>query len=430
MNLARLNHILIPQTAEARARARRSTVGRMAEPLFWVFVAATPQGQVALILWMLVGGLGLEVGVTHVYLAWCVLSAVLVASLLFRRWFALRGVSAVVDGPRRVTVGEEARFAVRLTHQGQIDHHGVHVQGPYLPWDGKWVGPPPVVDTLRPGQTTQVQTRAVFRARGSHQIEEFRASLLSPLGLFHGPAIWTGPTKFLVVPRIARVARLKTPAVRRYQPGGIALASKTGESMEILGVRPYRPGDPVRDLHARTWARIGVPAVREYQEEYFTRLGVVVDTDPAADERSFEAALSLAAGVVAHLSRGEALIDLLVVGDTVHTLTLGRSLGFLDQALDLLACVRPGAPLEPGALAHRLTPHMPRLSCIVFVALKWDEARMQLVDRIRGFGVGCRTLVVDPPRKGRSASSPSRAADAELVRVPTEAVERGEALLL
>jgi uncharacterized protein (DUF58 family) len=250
--------------------------------------------------------------------------------------------------------------------------------------------------------------------------------------MFHGPAIWTESAKFLVVPRIARIGRLKTPTVRRYQPGGIALASKTGESMEILGVRPYRPGDPVRDLHARTWARIGVPAVREYQEEYFTRLGVVVDTDSLADERAFEAALSLAAGVVAHLSRGEALIDLLVVGDTVHTLTLGRSLGFLDQALDLLACVRPGKPLEPGALAQRLTPHMSRLSCIVFVALKWDAARMQFADRVRGFGVGCRTLVVDPPRKKKrkGSSDASAAEDHDLVHVPTEAVERGEALLL
>ncbi|HVH46646.1 MAG TPA: hypothetical protein VM925_30100, partial [Labilithrix sp.] len=37
---------------------------------------------------------------------------------------------------------------------------------------------------------------------------------------------------------------------------------------------------------------------------------------------------------VAHLSRFESLIDVLVVGDDVHELTLGRSLGWLDQALE------------------------------------------------------------------------------------------------
>ena len=36
---------------------------------------------------------------------------------------------------------------------------------------------------------------------------------------------------------------------------------------------------------ARSWARTGIPVVREYQEEYFSRVGVVVDTDKeAADE--------------------------------------------------------------------------------------------------------------------------------------------------
>ena len=53
--------------------------------------------------------------------------------------------------------------------------------------------------------------------------------------------------------------------------------------------------------------------VREYQEEYFTRIGVVVDTDArAASPAHIEGALSLAAGVVAHLCQGEALVDLLV----------------------------------------------------------------------------------------------------------------------
>src|SRR5262249_59829460 len=85
--------------------------------------------------------------------------------------------------------------------------------------------------------------------------------------------------RFLVVPKLARVEHVSTPLGRRYQPGGVALASKTGESMELIGVRPYRAGDVVRDLHAKSSARLGFPVVREYVQEYFTRIGVVLDTD-------------------------------------------------------------------------------------------------------------------------------------------------------
>jgi hypothetical protein len=158
--------------------------------------------------------------------------------------------------------------------------------------------------------------------------------------------------------------------------------------------------------------------VREYQEEYFSRIGVVVDAS-SPDARRHEAILSLAAGVVAFLSRGEALIDLLVVGDRVHDLTIGRHLGFLEQALDLLACVEQDRkPVPPARLMERLSPHLARLSCVVVIAPTWDEGA--LADRVRRAGVACVTLVVG------TAGPRSR----DVVRVPVEAVERGEALSL
>ncbi|MEE9255079.1 MAG: DUF58 domain-containing protein, partial [Pseudomonadales bacterium] len=182
---------------------------------------------------------------------------------------------------------------------------------------------------------------------------------------------------------------------QRYQPGGVALASKTGESMELMSVRPYRAGDPLRDLHAKTWARTGRPHVREYQQEYFSRVGVVLDTESnIVNEDAQEAAISLAAGVLAHFTRGEALIDLLVVGDEIHPLTIGRSLGSLAQALDLLAVVEPGTPLNDDRLFSRLGPYLGRLSTLVLILLRWDPRRQRLLQRIRDHRVGCRVLLV------------------------------------
>jgi uncharacterized protein (DUF58 family) len=234
-----------------------------------------------------------------------------------------------------------------------------------------------------------------------------------------------------VVPKIADVARVTTPLGRRHRPGGVALASKTGESMDLLGVRPYRPGDPVRDLHARSWARLGTPVVREYQQEYFSRIGVVLDTDETvATERQKEAAISLAAGIVATLSRGEALVDVLVLGSRVHTLTVGRSLGYFEQALDLLASVEEKGAFDGEDLSRRLAPHLPELACVVFVALAWDEGRAAFFARVEQLGVGCSAVVVEqePSRFGAAAAKPGYP---EGVRgVELLAIERGETLVL
>ncbi|MCC6554441.1 MAG: DUF58 domain-containing protein [Polyangiaceae bacterium] len=428
VDFARLNHILIPATKAGRDRFRRGPLGRALRPAFGVLAALSDEGRLLAVTSLLVGGLGLDVGSTDVYVLWSALFGILLGSLVLSRAHRLAGVRAEVSAPRRVTVGEEIRFAITLRHEGPRDHRAVRVRGPFLPWDGRWTGEEPRVRLLAAGKGARVEAAARFTSRGEHHLDPFTAAALVPLGLALGPPIETDGCRFLVVPRVARVTRLTLPIGRRHQPGGVPLASKTGESMDLLGVRPYRAGDPVRHLHARSWARAGAPVVREYQEEYFSRVGVVLEAG-AADARQLEAALSLAAGVIAHLSRGEALIDLLVVGDRVHDLTIGRHLGFLEQALDLLACVEAGAPRAlPDRLLARLAPHLARLSCVIVVAPSWDGGALS--ERIRGRGVGCTTLVVQRGEGGAADGARDTSERRDVRVLAASAIERGEPLSL
>jgi uncharacterized protein (DUF58 family) len=429
INLAKLNHILIPPTKTGRDRFRQGWLGRALWPLVLVYESLSAEGRLLAVLSLIVGALGRDVCGTQVYVLWAALAGVLAGSLALRPWYALRGVRADVVVPKRVTIGEPITFALVLTNDTDRDYHAIRTSGPFLPWDGRWsAARPPSVAHLGAHGKVRVETSARFIERGEHHLDPFRVAALVPLGLAQGRPVATIGCRFLVVPKIARVVRLSLPMGRRHQPGGVALASKTGESMDLLGVRPYRVGDAMRDLHARSWARLGKPVVREYQEEYFSRVGVVVDIESASD-RLVEAAISLAAGVVAHLGRGEALIDMLVVGGRVHDLTLGRSLGFLEQALDLLACVEAGKRSALGAPPHldvdglmaRMAQHLPRLSCVVVVAVASNAE--PLATRVRHAGVGCVTLHV----ANEAGSAPS-SRDARVITA--EAIERGEALSL
>lgn len=391
INFAKLNHILLPGDKAGRDRFRRGIWGKLLSPVAWYYDSLSEEGRILVAVSILVGFFGIDVQVSEVYVLWAAIAGLFVGSFAVRGLYRLRRVSIDVLAPRRVTVGEELRFRVVLRNEGERDAFAVRVRGPFLPWDGSWTGRPPTVRHLRAGAEEIAEIGARFVARGEHHLDPFGACALVPLGLTVGRAILSGGTKLLVVPKIANVARLSMPVGRRHQPGGVALASRTGESMDLLGVRPYRPGDPVKHLHAKTWARVRVPVVREYQEEYFSRVGVVLDTG-TRDEPALEASISLAAGVIACLSRGEALIDLLVVGGELHDLTIGRHLGFLEQALDLLACVEPSKePVSAGDLLARLAPHLGRLSCVIVVTTSPDR---EMEERIRGHGVACSTLVV------------------------------------
>jgi hypothetical protein len=161
--------------------------------------------------------------------------------------------------------------------------------------------------------------------------------------------------------------------------------------------------------------------VREYQEEHLARIGVIVDTDTsAATANHLEAALSLAAGVVGRVARGEAVVDLLVAGEEPQLLAPERNLGALDQVLDLLAAVQSGPVVSAERVFARLVPHLERLSAVIFVALAWDAARAGLVAAIRARGVGCTVFIV-----GDRSSH-----DAHATTVAIDAITRGDALAL
>lgn len=401
IDFARLNHILIPKGNEERDRFRESRVGRVLIPLVSIFWGGlTDEGRTLLVVTFLVGAVSVDVRNTTGYVFFSVLFGLIVGSLVAGRRLRLHDVNVMVDAPRRVTVGEPITFTIGCSRipiersAKRSPRHPVRVRGPFLPWDGAWLDEAPAELLVPDSGAACAKMRAKFVARGLHHLDPFTAAAVAPAGLACGPRRSSDAVKVHVVPRVANVVRLPVTIAVRHQPGGVALASKSGEAMDLLGVRPYRPGDPVRDLHARSWARTGIPVVREYQQEYFTRVGVVLDTDVEDTDR-LEAAIELAAGVIAHLSRGEALVDVLVVGDSVHELTLGRSLGTLDQALELLATVEKGPELRAAQLLARLEAYLDRLSTVVVIALAQGDERRALELGITGRGIASTTLLVD-----------------------------------
>lgn len=426
VNWQRLNYVLIPA-----ARSRRPIAEPFGEPssrggrwLLRLYRAFTREGRWLFVIALVTGAFAVDVTHTQVYLLFSLLASVILASLLVSPSLRLPELSLRVHAPPRVFVGAEVSFVVECTRTAPGPSTArLRVEGPFLPYFGRWLSRPAAMADVGFGASSSTTLKARFSERGDLTLGRFRVSALVPLGLASGPPLQSTPIRMRVVPRPANVVRLGIELATRHQPGGVALASKTGESMDLRGVRPYRKGDRIRDLSARTWARTGKPAVREYQEEYFTRVGVVLDCvgprkRSARSEDAFEAAVSLTAGVVAHLGRGDALVDLLVTGGEIHALTLGRSLGFLEQALDHLAVADLEANVDRSRLLERLAPYLARLSAVVMIVDGWDEAREAFVRSVEKSGVRVHAIAVGAP------------VNAGVTVVPVAAILAGKGLVL
>jgi uncharacterized protein (DUF58 family) len=387
----------------------------------WFFTRFSHEGRSFLAILGIAALFTADVGRSESHVLVLATASLLFAALVFTRLYRLDGVTVQAHAPRRVTVGDELGITVSIRNDGSRQHRSIRVERPLLPWDGTWCPLPAAVVELKPAERTSMTLRAKFAARGEHHLDPFRVASLLPLGLTQGAPLWTDGVRFVVVPKIARVISVAIPKTHTRWPGGAALTARTGDRTALLGVRPYRPGDPVRDLHARSWARHGVPVVREFHDEQFSGIGVVVDTDVKAGSAEYlEAGLSLAAGVIAALRKGDELVDVLVIGEHAERLALGRNQASMDLALDLLAAAKPSSSFEPGRLVACLGPHLERLSYLVFIALAWDEQRAAVAAAVRSRGVGCLALFV----ADRSGSVPGATA------ITRDAIVNGEAIAL
>lgn len=235
--------------------------------------------------------------------------------------------------------------------------------------------------------------------RGVYRLKGWRVETSFPFGLINASRHFGGAESLIVYPRFTPLQRLEIPTGRRNHPGGVALASEVGDSFEYLGNREFRQGDNVRDIDWRATARLERPIVREYREEYFLRVAVVLDTHvpPAAGEAgrdAFEAAVSLCAAVSDYMARQEYLVDILAAGPDLYHLTAGRALAYLDQILDILACVEANMHEPFTVLEPEIAENLDKINTVICVFLDWNDSRRDFVQRLLERGSGVKVTVV------------------------------------
>ena len=369
------------------------------------------------------GALGIDTTQTVAYQIFTLLVAltlVALATLPFTRV----PVTAQRLLPRAVTAGETFSYMIKLRNGGPSLIGDVvlveNLADPRPPLEtfrglrfptyrGFWrltrarqVGdiPEATVPDIAAGGESGMRIQAHALKRGVLHFEGITIGRADPLGLFRSFANVAARENLLVLPRRYALPPLALPGSRKYQVGGVSLASSVGDSEEFIGLRDYRPGDPLQRVHWKSYARVGRPVVKEYQDEFFERHALVLDT--FGEERAsaaFEEAVSVAASFAYTIDTQECLLDLLFVGDAPCTYTAGRGQLQPSALLEALA----GAQLRPndgfGALRESLMARRAMLTSSILVLIGWDEQRRQLARELRVLDLPLLVMAVlnEPP---------------------------------
>lgn len=373
---------------------------------------------------------GLDTNLTLAYQAFAILSALVLVALLTLRLGRVK-FTAQRSLPRFVSVGDPVKYRVRINNQGRLPLRDVSLLEEFSdprPSMQEFLSTPEPGEENRnwfdrtygfyrwqwlvemnqkakveeallprclPKASVDIELELQPKRRGVLEFESVVMAGADPLGLFRQVSLQPLKDKLLVLPRRYPIPHFALPGSMRYQQGGVALAAAVGESEEFVSLREYRPGDPLRHIHWRSWARVGKPIVKEFQDEFFVRHALILDTfDDLAYSDRFEEAVSVAASFACTIQSQDSLLDLMFVENQAYCFTAGRGLAHTEQMLEILASVKICHDKSFDSLTDIVIEHIPVVSGCICVLQKWDDARREFVKMLRALSVPLAVFVV------------------------------------
>ena len=254
------------------------------------------------------------------YLVAIVLGTALSLGLVWP-WVSIRGLTGTVEFDQtRVVEGEPVTVTARVRNRSPLAVWGVSAQEGL----GRSPEAPPLASLAFLGALSQREATWIWRPerRGEFPDPEgtdpVRLSTGFPFGLWNAGralscvrpiVVWPRPAHVGVDPHVGEVED-----VRSLSP-----TNKVGTTGDVLGVRPYRRGDPLRRIHWAQTARVGGLIVCEVQAQALPRLRVVLDADPqthrgSGPQSSREWAIRIAAGLIDQAIARGAVVEAVLGG--------------------------------------------------------------------------------------------------------------------
>ncbi|MCC0177802.1 DUF58 domain-containing protein [Waterburya agarophytonicola K14] len=398
----------------------------------WLLKSFTPGGLGLLLCLAATVIIGLDTKQTMAYQILTFLLAVLAIALFYSFFFRFR-FEAQRNLPRFATVGVKLAYKITITNKTKQRQQGLQfiedigncklslaeferiksgrnsLINIYFHWlkaiarerkaTTKAISLPP----LKPQGETVVKGEIDPTHRGVVRLKGISVLRSDPFNIYRGIRTINLPQSLLVLPHRYQLPVINLPGSRMSQSGTVSLASSVGDSEEFVSLRDYRPGDPLRNIHWKSWAKIDKPVIKEEQSEYFVRHALILDTFQFQSESEIlEEAVSVAASFACDFYTQESLLDLMFVGLESYCFTSGRGLGDSEQMLEILAGVRACQDKSFDYLTAAVMERLSMLSGCICILIDWDEERKKLVQNLQRFDIPLLVLLLAEPNRDYS----------------------------
>ncbi len=277
----------------------------------------------------------------------------------------------------------------------------------------KWIVPeydePPVFNAPA-GAETRVEYSNYLRKRGLHRIDNLRIVASDPMGIGGFSRTFPVASEVLVYPKPQRIPNVLLTGAERFGYRDMPIAAARGSGVDFDGVREYTPGDPLRRMHWKSYARTGRLNIVEFEESRAVSLVLALDlqqgTNVGEDMDTTLEYLIRAAASVAQLGIRQGAAVRLAAGPEPDPANLsGRG---TDHLLTILSCLARAEAVDPEPFASRLVERVGRVpagaSLMAFTSVI-DEALLASLLLYTSSGAHTMLVYADPrsfvPSSGR-----------------------------
>ena len=294
----------------------------------------------------------------------------------------------------RMIEGEEVEVTVDIASEfGNAGRHLISVID-QLPAGARLIdGENQFLGPLLRGQSIQLAYRVVL-ARGKHDFSEVVVTAWSRWGLASRMVSIAHESTVIAHPKTEPLGAISIHPRRTRAFAGPVKANRGGQGLDFFGCRSYVPGDDVRRINWRAFARQDNLIVNEYELERLADVSIIVDARLQAhcrlgDDTTFDYSLRAAGSLASHFLRVGNIVGLLVYGDIVRWVFPGVGKLQERKILDTLSSAYAAEKEVFEDLRMVPTRLFPAQSQLVFVSPLIDDDDVEVIALLidRGYSI-------------------------------------------
>lgn len=234
-----------------------------------------------------------------------------------------------------------------------------------------------LIDYLASGSTTKIQLKISCFKRGKFNIGPVIIYLYDSFGLYAFKKTLQIYSEIYVYPETFFINKM--PELNRgVSPWfGIETTHTSGEYDDFFGVREYKPGDPIKNIHWISSVRNNKLIVKQYQQQSYYRATLIFNLERGKNfgegkESVMEYMIKIAASVFKHLIDRNISVEVIAHANEFAYIPFNKGGEHFEDIMKFLAVAKPESNVSLGEIFQNYSSYISDNSSLICIMLDKD----------------------------------------------------------